>query len=112
MSKYKKVSIIDIDGQVRDEPDFPVAVLREYPKNEDDTHIYESYVVDAILTHQATNNLHGRIMTLVEATTDPKRLKAVKDVFSKELRSWENHVNDSARQLATGDSIAGNSIYN
>ena len=100
MGKFRKVAIIDIDGEVRDNPDFPVAILRMYPKTEDDESIFEGYIVDPVFTDKIEKNLYGRIMTLVEATTEPSRLKAVKDVFGKEIKSWSNEVYREAREIS------------
>lgn len=101
--------ILDIDGQFRETPDFPVAVVREAVETEN---TLEGTIVDPVFDHHVTRNLYGRIMTLVEATTDQHKLKAVKDLFSKELMAWENDVYRSARQLAQGKDFAGpNNIY-
>src|SRR5690606_26705201 len=91
--------VLDIDGKYRDTPDFPVAVVRE-PVSDGPTG--EGMVVDPVFNQHVTRNLYGRIMTLVEATSDQHKLKAVKDLFSKELMAWENDVYRSARQLAQG----------
>lgn len=110
MGKRKAV-VVDIDGVIRENPDFPVAVLREQP--EDKIGSGEGDWVDPVFTSQVTRNLFGRIMTLLEATTEPSRLKAVKDVFSKELRSWEDEVYSSATDIASRGSSIGsrNTIY-
>lgn len=93
MGKYKAV-IVDVDGAVRENPDFPTAILRRGELGEGD-------VVDPVFNDKITRNLYGRIMTLLEATTDPVKLKSVKDVFSKELRSWEKEVYDEAFELCS-----------
>lgn len=94
----KKVKgIVDISGSFSDKPDFPVAVVREGEPGQD--------IVDPVFDWHVTKNLFGRVMTLVEATTDMHKLSAVKDLFAKELRSWESDVYSSARELAeSGDS--------
>lgn len=89
----KTTKVVDIDGQVRENPDFPVAVVRFATDG-------EILVCDPVLSSKLVGNLYGRIMTLVEATTEPSRLKAVKDVFSKELHSWEDEVHKSAFDIA------------
>lgn len=89
--------VLDIDGEYRDTPDFPIAVVREAT---DDGTIGDSKVVDPIFNSHVTRNLYGRIMTLVEATCETHKLKAVKDLFSKELMDWESDVYRSARQLS------------
>ena len=92
--------VVDIDGKFRESPDFPVAVVRE-PSETDGGPTGEGAVIDPIFNSSVTRNLYGRMMTLVEATTDSYKLKAVKDIFSKELRDWENDVYRSARDLAS-----------
>lgn len=101
--------VLDIDGEFRETPDFPVAVVREAV---DKGEIGEGTIVDPIFDHHVTRNLYGRMMTLVEATCETHKLKAVKDLFSKELLAWENDVYSSARQLANGrDFTDPNNIY-
>lgn len=92
------------------EGDFPVAVAYQQRYNYPDGQDYNEMVVDPIFDHSVTDNLYGRIMTLVEATTDTNRLKAVKDVFSKELSAWATEVYRSARELANGGDSSEN-IY-
>lgn len=94
MSK-RIVKVLDCDGEFRENPDFPIAVVRESDPG-------ELPIVDPVFNIDVTGNLYGRIMTLVEATCEPHKLKAVKDLFSKELMSWENDVYSSARDLAQG----------
>lgn len=98
--------VLDISGTFSDTPDFPVAVVR-LPEG-DDGIAGEGKVVDPVFDWHVTRNLFGRVMTLVEATTDMHKLEAVKDLFAKELRSWENDVYSSAHELADG----GNSSTN
>lgn len=98
--------VVDINGQITSTPDFPVAVVRRKQESESGF-AGEGHVVDPVLDRHVTGNLYGRIMTLVEATSDTHKLKAVKDLFSKELMAWENDVHRSARQIA-GVGIDGN----
>ena len=85
-----KAYIVDIDGNIRENPDFPIAILRQNLTKEGDP--LTSGIVDPVFNDKIARNLYGRIMTLVEATTDPVKLKSVKDVFSKELKTWEQDV--------------------
>jgi hypothetical protein len=96
MSK-RTAEIVDISGQITSTPDFPIAVVRRWQESENSL---EGHIVDPVFDYHVTKNLYGRIMTLVEATSDTHKLKAVKDLFSKELMAWENDVYRSARQLA------------
>lgn len=108
MEKSKRVAeIVDIDGSVRQTPDFPTAVVRWKPK--DDASL-EGDIIDPIFNGSVTRNLYGRVMTLVEATCDTHKLKAVKDLFSKELLAWENDVYQSARQVVENN-VGPNNIY-
>ena len=95
--------IVDIDGSVREAPDYPIAVVRWQPKDESS---FEGDIVDPIFNSHVTRNLYGRVMTLVEATCETHKLKAVKDLFSKELMDWESDVYKSARQIA--EKVNGN----
>lgn len=99
--------VVDIDGEFRENPDFPVAVARE-PWTSEDGKVAEGLVVDPVFNSSVTRNLYGRVMTLVEATCETHKLKAVKDLFSKELREWETDVYDSARELADSAVSASN----
>lgn len=112
MSKEHK--IVDISGKVGNDCDFPVAVIYTQQTGlTKDT--YEEYlVVDPIFNDSVYNNLFGRIMTLVEATTESYKLKPVRDLFSKELNNWSSYVYSSARQLATyedNNNIVVDNIY-
>lgn len=103
--------VLDISGTFSETPDFPVAVVRKPIETEksilgEDT-AYGA-IVDPVFDYRITRNLFGRIMTLVEATTDTHKLEAVKDLFAKELRSWENDVYESARELANGGDSSSN----
>ena len=105
----RKAEVLDIDGEIRECPDFPIAVIRRQQEFENSL---EGNIVDPIFNHNVTRNLYGRIMTLVEATSEQHKLKAVKDLFSKELMAWENDVYRSARQLADGKEFTDpNNIY-
>jgi len=97
--------VLDVDGQFREAPDFPIAVVRE---TEDNTGLTGGMVLDPILEWQVMSNLTGRILTLVEATTEAHKLKAVKDLFRKELTSWQSDVYQSARELAMGGDSSTN----
>lgn len=88
--------IVDIDGTARETPDFPVAIVRRKTETENSL---EGDIIDPIFNHSVSRNLYGRMMTLVEATCETHKLKAVKDLFSKELMAWENDVYRSARQI-------------
>lgn len=93
MGKYKAY-VVDVDGVIRDNPDFPTAVLRKGSLA--DKGNFQGDIVDPVFNDKIARNLYGRIMTLVEATTDPVKLKSVKDVFSKELKLWEEDVYEEA----------------
>jgi len=108
--KDKTREIVFSDGSKGLSGDWPVAVVyNEYLTNLDGEKVPQ-LVVDPILDWSVKGNLYGRIMTLVEATTDTNRLKAVKDVFSKELESWYMDVSNSARELANNCN-SSNNIY-
>lgn len=92
--------VLDIDGEYRDAPDSPIAVVRESQASNDDGVYVEGMIVDPIFNYQVTSNLFGRIMTLVEATCETHKLKSVKDLFGRELRDWEDYVYKSAREIA------------
>lgn len=102
MSK-RLAEIVDIDGAVREAPDYPVAVVRWKPKDDSS---FEGDIVDPVFNNSVARNLYGRVMTLVEATSEQHKLKAVKDLFSKELMAWENDVYRSARQIC--EKVNGN----
>lgn len=89
MSK-RKAEIVDCDGVVRDNPDFPIAIIRV--KMVEEAGNFEGDIVDPVFNDAIVKNLYGRIITLVEATTDSYKLKAVKDLFSKEIKSWSEDV--------------------
>ena len=105
MSK-KEFKVVFSDGS--EVGDFPVAVKHtqhlEYPEKQ------ENLVIDPIFTFSVKQNLYGRIMTLVEATTDSHKLKPVKDLFSKEIQEWANEVHRSADEIANGGNSSSN-IY-
>lgn len=101
--------VLDIDGEFRENPDSPIAVVREEPEAAGEKVGNKAYlIVDPIFNHNVTGNLFGRVMTLVEATCDTHKLKAVKDLFGKELREWESEVYKCARELAEGKNYPGN----
>jgi len=91
--------ILDIDGELSEAPDFPIAVVRPAQESENGQ-AKEGMIVDPIFNYNVSGNLYGRIMTLVEATCETHKLKAVKDLFGKELRDWEDYVYKSARHIA------------
>lgn len=96
--------IVYIGGERGMRGDFPVAVtytqLDRFGGEE-----MATQVVDPLLTDSTFNNLYGRMLTLIEATTEPSRLKAVKNVFTKELNQWYTDVHSSAREIVNnGDS--------
>jgi hypothetical protein len=101
----RTAQILDISGTFSETPDFPVAVVREAIESESSM---EGKIVDPIFDFHITRNLFGRVMTLVEATTDMHKLSAVKDLFAKELRNWEGDVYASARELADGGGSSNN----
>ena len=86
--------VLDLDATFNDKPDYPIAVVRQQTEG------LEALIVDPVFDHHVTRNLFGRIMTLVEATSEQAKLQAVKDLFAKELRGWEEEVYQSARELA------------
>lgn len=101
----KKREILFLDGSRGDSGDFPIAVVKEFNSvniNDLTGEGQPLIVVDPILETSVYNNLYGRIITLLEATTDSSRLKAVKDVFSNALHTWFTDVQDSAREIAQG----------
>lgn len=104
--------VLDIDGEFRESPDFPVAVVREAVAAKD-SKTGEGRIIDPVYDAKVYNNLYGRMMTLLEATIEPQRLKAVKDVFSKELWSWNEDVYRSAREVIDyrNRSTPDNNIY-
>ena len=104
----KKRTILFSDKSTGDSGDFPIAVIwKQEVRNEEPLF---ATVVDPIFNQNVTNNLYGRIMTLVEATCDAQKLKAVKDLVGKELTSWASDVYRSARELADGGDSSEN-IY-
>ncbi len=101
----RTAKVLDISGTFSDTPDFPVAVVRMPIEGEESM---EGKIVDPVFDWHITKNLFGRVMTLVEATTDMHKLSAVKDLFAKELRNWEEDVYTSARELADGGHSSAN----
>lgn len=109
-SMSKERTIVFSDGSKGLEGDFPVAVIwKQKVKNPDDSEFVND-VVDPIFDQRIARNLFGRMMTLVEATCEQHKLKAVKDLFAKELGDWESDVYTSARELAQGGDSSEN-IY-
>jgi len=109
LDKENSREIVYVGGERGPSGDFPVALT--YTQKITQTGInmpYENQVVDPVFTSSIYNNLYGRVMTLVEATTDPQRLKAVKDVFSKELNSWQSDVYESAKEIVDGNDSSVN----
>lgn len=51
------------------------------------------------LTSSAYNNLYGRIMTLLEATTDHAKLKVVKTLFQRELNDYFDNLEKSVKEV-------------
>lgn len=97
--------VLDIDGKFRENPDFPVAVVKEPWESEDGKQDH-GMIVDPIFNSSVTRNLYGRMMTLLEATCETHKLSAVKDLFGKELREWETYVYESARDLAKAAGVS------
>lgn len=73
---------------------------REYPvgikQTEQVTGI--NYFVPA-MTSNAYNNLYGRIMTLVEATTDESKIKSVKTLFQRELNDYFESLERNVQEI-------------
>ncbi len=92
--------------------DFPIAVkhTQESDAQTGRRQDGEGTVVDPIFNDSVTRNLYGRIMTLVEATTEQYKLQSVKDLFGKELRDWESEVYRSAQEVVHGGDSSSN-IY-
>lgn len=101
--------IVYTGGERGPKGDFPVALVYTQPDRWEEQD-YATEVVDPILSDSVFNNLYGRMLTLVEATTDPSRLKAVKNVFQKELNSWYSDVHESAREIVNRSDSSHN-IY-
>jgi hypothetical protein len=109
----KDRTIVYLDGSKGLEGDFPVAVAyTQHTTRPDGSE--QNDVVDPIFNSNVTRNLYGRVMTLVEATTESYKLKAVKDLFGKELGLWERDVYESAYEIATKNAqmlSSANNIY-
>ena len=95
MARYKTV-IVNHNGTITETPEFPAAILRKGTLADKDN--FWGDIVDPVFDDKIVKNLYGRIMTLVEATTEPSRLKSVKDVFSKEIKSWSEQVYEDAAE--------------
>lgn len=92
-----KTYIVDVDGVIRDKPDFPTALVRKSYSAEGTTGF--EMVVYPVFTDDVVKNLYGRMLTLVEATTEQHKLKAVKDIFSKEIKDWARDVQHKASEV-------------
>jgi hypothetical protein len=51
------------------------------------------------VTDSAYNNLYGRLMTLLEATTDKDKLKVVKNLFQREINDWYDNLEKSVKEI-------------
>ena len=108
----KSYKVVFSDGSKGYEGGEPIAVVyQEVSANADGSDERTvTYDLRPVLNHAPYNNLYGRVMTLIEATTDPSRLEAVKNVFSKELLAWFNDVKNDSNDITNG--IQGsNNIY-
>lgn len=103
-----KHEIVYVNGDIGNESDWPIAVKHTQVLAHPHSAESSVLVVDPLFNGNIYGNLYGRIMTLLEATTEPQRLKAVKDVFSKELQSWSTDVHASAREIAEGGNSSDN----
>lgn len=92
-----KTHIVDIDGVIRDRPDSPTALVRKRYTVAGSTGA--ETVAYPVFTDAIVRNLYGRIMTLVEATTEVPKMKPVKDIFSKELKAWSEDIHKDAAEL-------------
>lgn len=63
-----------------------------------------------LLTAPAYNNLYGRVMTMLEATTDKDKLKVVKTLFQRELNDWFSDLEKSVKEL-DADHTEGHGYY-
>ena len=108
--------IVYLDGSYGHVGYSPIAVVYNQ-KVDYGTFGETNLVVDPIFNSQTYNNLYGRLMTLVEATTESYKLKSVKDLFSRELNDWSSSIYESARDIATSNlvdsshSTMNNNIY-
>jgi hypothetical protein len=94
-----------------DDGDLPIAVTRVQSIQLPGTNKFEeSTIIDPILDWNVVNNLYGRIFTLVEATTESYKMKAVKDLFRKEIGEWHNEVHRSADEIVNGGN-SGRNLY-
>lgn len=106
----KNRALVFSDGSVGMEGDFPVAIVSMQKVTMPDGDAIDNQVTDPVFTDAIVNNLYGRIMTLVEATTETAKLKSVKDLFGKEISQWSSDVYSSAREIADGGNSSTN-IY-
>lgn len=63
------------------------------------------------ITDAAYNNLYGRIMTLLEATTDQHKLKVVKTLFQRELNDYFDNLEKSVKELDDETHVDGHGYY-
>lgn len=103
----KERTIVYSDGTHGTTGNFPAAVVKNHGAPPESSSIR---VVDPVLNIDLVNNLYGRMMTLLEATTDKERLSSVKSVFGKEIKQWESDVYESAVGIASGD-ISSRNLY-
>lgn len=101
-------SIVYSDHSTGSTGDFPVCIKYIQHTTFNGQAVPDVLVVDPVYTDALGRNLFGRIMTLVEATTDSYKLKAVKDLFGKEIRDWEHAMFNSAREIAEGGDSSAN----
>lgn len=107
----KKRRVLFIDGKIGDQGDFPIAIICDQTLHNVEGVEHTEKIVDPIFNYSVTNNLYGRVMTLLEATIEnPERLKAIKKVFNKEIKAWERDVYADAREIANGHKSSSN-IY-
>lgn len=62
------------------------------------------------LTSGVYNNLYGRLMTLLEATTDKDKLKVVKSLFQRELNDWFDNAERAVKEI-DADHTEGHGYY-
>lgn len=63
------------------------------------------------LTDSAYNNLYGRLMTLLEATSDRDKLKVIKTLFQRELNDWFDNLEKSVKEIDQRDPEEANHGY-
>ena len=88
----------------------PAGILNEvFNGYENGQPTYLNYYIPAI-TSSTYNNLYGRIMTLVEATTDKAKLRSVKTLFQRELNDYFSNLEKNVQEI-TQDHIDGHGYY-